>query len=128
MGLLAVLLTAFLAFTGCSDDDDSPVDAGTMVSGNYAGTTKPINATDSPAPAYATLERRAANTVTFELVCETFGQDFEPVFLTCTENADGSVGLSSESQYAIYGTFKNGTLTITYDAGSYTWVFTGSKS
>lgn len=133
LSLMALLAVAVLSFTACSDDDDSPVDAATLVSGNYAGTVKPIGYTDEPAPAYATLERRAADAVTFELVCETFGQDMDPVFLTCKEQADGTIQLTSESTRSIYGTYKSGTISLTYGtgngtSGSVTWVFTGSKS
>lgn len=136
-----MLLFVSLSFTACSSDDDDEektttteptptqsVDGPQLISGNYVGTLKPMGYTDEPARAYITITRKASDAVLFECKCETFKIDTEGYILTVTKNADGGYYLSSESNYAIEGTYKDGALSISFKYANTPFFFSGYKN
>ena len=132
LGLLLIMLVTTFSFAACSDDDDDNAgDLAAIVSGDFVGTVQPIGYVDEPATAYVRFERRSSTAVSVEFSCETYNINPGVVFLTCTQRADGTIELNSESNKAVYGTYKNGSLTFTLSVANYgdiVWVFTGYKS
>lgn len=120
--LIVAIVVMALGFSGCAKDPDYPTTA--SISGEYVGTVKVIGYSNPPERAYATLSRMSSDVVSFTLSCEAYGLDFNPVNLVVEEKS-GVYTLTTESTKSIEGSIANDVLTVTFEAGIYTYIFRG---
>lgn len=127
LSMVLLTLVVSVCMVSCGNDDEPDYSSTEAISGNYVGTIKAIGYIDDPARAYVTLTRKANDAISFECTCETFDINTDPIMLHTEKKDDGSIYLTSESQYAIEGSIKSDLLTITFSMGETTFFFSGSK-
>lgn len=127
--MMLVLVTMGFAFSSCSDDDEPFTDLGSRVEGRYVGTVSLIGYDIEPARGYVTMERVAADAVSFECYCEEFKLlDMSPRNLRIEDRGNGVLYLTSEGGYVIEGSASGSSVSITFHTvGGDEYFFSGSK-
>ena len=122
-----MFLVASVSFSSCSDKDGDEImgmDAGSAVSGTYAGELQVMGYTSS-FRAFITLERMASDAVNLKIRCEDLDMYMEDVIMD-VYSTGSSYSLSSNSK-SVTGTCISNSLNLTFSTGSYTYTFFGSK-
>ena len=132
--MFMTMVGAGLGVCSCSSSDDDvyvaeqTVKVGTAaMAGNYVGSVKVVGFVDDAKRAYVTVERKAADAISFKIECEAFDMDINPITLTATKNSDGIWYLGSEANYAVEGSFSNGTLCVTFRFNNHVFFFYGTQ-
>lgn len=125
--VVAIICTC-MAFISCEKEEQTKTEdfSTHAIAGNYVGTLSALGYADEPQRAYVTLTRRSSDVVSFEISCENFDINPDPVNLIVSDK-NGVVTLVSESAYSISGSISNGILNVTFIIGSDTFVFSGKK-
>lgn len=125
--VVAIICTC-MAFISCEKEEQTKTEdfSTHAIAGNYVGTLSALGYADEPQRAYVTLTRRSSDVVSFEISCENFDINPDPVNLIVSDKK-GVVTLVSESAYSISGSISNGILNVTFIIGSDTFVFSGKK-
>lgn len=130
LGWMLMFLVASVSFSSCSDKDGDEImaptgmDAGSAVSGTYAGELQVMGYTSS-FRAFITLERMASDAVNLKIRCEDLDMYMEDVIMD-VYSTGSSYSLSSNSK-SVTGTCISNSLSLTFSTGSYTYTFFGSK-
>ena len=136
LGWMLMFLVASVSFSSCSDKDGDEfmaptgMDAGSAVSGTYAGELQVMGYTSS-FRAFITLERMAPDAVNLKIRCEDLNMNMQDLIMDIYSSGAGYI-LESNSK-AITGSIISNTLNITFSTevsstgGSITYTFFGSK-
>ena len=127
LGWMLMFLVASVSFSSCSDKDGDEImglDAGSVVSGAYAGELQVMGYTSS-FRAFITLERLASDAVNLKIRCEDLDMYMEDVIMD-VYSSGSSYSLSSNSK-SVTGTCISNSLSLTFSDGLYTYTFFGSK-
>lgn len=127
LGWMLMFLVASVSFSSCSDKDGDEImgmDAGSAVSGTYAGELQ-VMGYSSSYRTFITLERMASDAVNLKIRCEDLDMYMEDVIMD-VYSTGSSYSLSSNSK-SVTGTCISNSLSLTFSTGSYTYTFFGSK-
>ena len=128
LGWMLMFLVTSVSFSSCSDKDGDEImaptgmDAGSAVSGTYAGELQVMGYTSS-FRAFITLERMASDAVNLKIRCEDLDMYMEDVIMD-VYSTGSSYSLSSNSK-SVTGTCISNSLSLTFSTGSYTYTFFG---
>ena len=84
--VVAIICTC-MAFISCEKEEQTKTEdfSTHAIAGNYVGTLSALGYADEPQRAYVTLTRRSSDVVSFEISCENFDINPDPVNLIVSE-------------------------------------------
>ena len=132
LALIAIVSMTMLSTTSCSSDDDDNTKTTILadqISGTFSGTVRPLGYTDSPQRAYVTFTKLASDAVKLKINCSKFNMDLDEIIMNVSYSGDGGLVITPEDGVKnCNGTYKNGTLTLTFGWLDINWIFSGEKS
>lgn len=130
--IISIFSLTLFSTTACSSDDDStPATSSSLADelvGTFVGTVRPIGYSDDPETAYVTFTKMSSTAVKIKIMSSAWDMDLNEIVMTISKDSNGALKIEPEkSTKDCSGTYKNGTLTVTFGWSNANWLFTGEK-
>lgn len=132
--LITIFSMTLFTTAACSSDDNeetnvsNPTSLADQLVGTFAGTVRPIGYSDAPETAYVTFTKMSSTAVKVKVMCSEWDMNLNEVIMKVSKDTNGGLKLEPEkSTINCDGSYKNGTLTLTFGWNSANWLFSGEK-